>query len=53
MIIGWSGDSVSPHKGCAVLDGELTHESQDKNDSENFADSNDIQILLKWGGGSY
>ena len=41
--------SVPPEKGCEVLDGELAHESQDKNDSENFADSDDAHILLKWG----
>ena len=39
-------DSVPPHKDCEVLDGELTHET----DSENFADSDDAHILLKWGG---
>ena len=41
-------DSVPPDKGCEVLDGELTHEYQDENDSENFADSNDSHILLTW-----
>ena len=43
-------DSVPPDKGCKVIDGELTHEQWDKNDSENFPDSNDAHILLKWGG---
>ena len=42
--------SVPPGKGCEVLDGELTLEEWDENDSENFADSNDAHILLKWGG---
>ena len=32
-----------------MLDGELTQEYQDKNDSENFGDSDDAYILLKWG----
>ena len=32
-----------------MLDGELTHEKLDENDSENFADSDDSYILLKWG----
>ena len=31
-----------------MLDGELTHEKWDKNDSENFADSDDSHILLTW-----
>ena len=39
--------SVPPDKDCEVLDGELTHEKQDKNNLK-FADSNDIYILLKW-----
>ena len=30
-----------------MLDGELTHGKWDENDSENFADSVDSQILLK------
>jgi len=34
-----------------VLDGELTHEYWDENDSGNFADSADGYILLKWGRG--
>ena len=45
-------DSVLPDKGWEVLDGELTHEKWDENDSENFADSDDSHILLKRGGGS-
>ena len=40
-------DSVSPDTGCEVLDGELTHKQWNENDSENFADSDDIHILLK------
>ena len=28
-------DSVPPDKGCGVLNGELTHEQWDENDSEN------------------
>ena len=32
-----------------MLDGELTHEKWDENESENFADSDDGHILLKWG----
>jgi len=43
-------DSVPPDKGCEVLAGELTHEKWGENDSENFADSDDAHILLKWGG---
>ena len=31
-----------------MLDGELTHEQRDKNDSEKFGDSEDVYILLKW-----
>ena len=46
-------DSVPPDKGCEVLDRELTHEYRDENDSENFADSDDGYILLKWGRGYY
>ena len=42
-------DSVPPNKGCEVLYGELTHEQWGENDNENFADSNDSHILLKWG----
>ena len=34
-----------------MLDGELTHEELDENDSENFTDGDDAHILLKWGGG--
>ena len=41
-------DSVSPDKSCEALDGELTHELWDGKDSENFADSDDGYILLKW-----
>ena len=41
-------NSAPPDKGCEVLDGELTYEYRDENDSENFADS-DGHILLKWG----
>ena len=40
---------IPPDKGCEVLDGELTHESRDENDSETFPDSADAYILLKWG----
>ena len=29
-------DSVPPEKGCEMLDGELTHEQRDKNESEIF-----------------
>ena len=43
-------DSIPPDKGCEVLDGELTHGKWDENDSENFADSDDSRILLKWVG---
>ena len=43
-------DSVPSEKGYEVLDGELTPEKRNKNDSENFADSDDDQILLKWVG---
>ena len=32
-----------------MLDGGLTHEKWDENDSENIADSDDDHILLKWG----
>jgi len=42
-------DSAPPGKCCEVLDGELTHEEWDENDTENFADSDDAHILLKWG----
>ena len=45
-------ESVPPDKGGDVLDGELTHEKWSENDSENFADSDDSHILLKWGRGS-
>ena len=41
-------DSVPPDKGCESLDGELTHEYWDENDSEDFADTTDGHILLKW-----
>jgi len=40
-------DSAPPGKCCEVLDGELTHEEWDENDTENFADSDDAHILLK------
>ena len=40
-------DSVPPNKECEVLDGELTHEHWDGNDSENVPDSDDANILLK------
>ena len=43
-------DSVSPDKGCEMLDGELTHEYWDENGIENFADNSDAHILLKWRG---
>ena len=43
-------DSVPPDKGCEVLDGELAHEYWGENDNNNFAGSDDIYILLKWGG---
>ena len=33
-----------------MLDGELTHEKRDENDSENVADSGDGHTLLKWKG---
>ena len=46
-------DSVPPDKGCEVLDGELTREQRDKNNGENFVDSNDIHIQLKWGMSHY
>ena len=41
-------DSVLPDKDCEVLGGELTHEYWDENDSENFANSHNSHILLKW-----
>ena len=41
-------NSFPPEKSCEMLDGELTHEEWDENDSENFADSDDSHILLKW-----
>ena len=41
-------DSVPPHKGCEMLDGEVTDEEWDENGSETFADSDDAHILLKW-----
>ena len=44
---GWSGRQCE--KGCEVIDGKLTHEQWNENDSENFADSNDGYLLLKWG----
>ena len=42
-------ESVPPDKGCEVLDGELTHEKWDENDSENLTDIDDSHTLLKWG----
>ena len=42
-------ESVPPDKSCEVLDGELTHKLWGEYDSENFADSDDSHILLKWG----
>ena len=41
-------DSVPPDNGFEVLDGEVTDEKRDKNNSENFADSDDAHNLLKW-----
>ena len=29
-------DSIPLEKGCEVIDGQLTHEKWDENDSENF-----------------
>ena len=46
-------DGVPPDKGCEMVDGELTQALWDEYDSENFADSDDGQILRKWGGGHY
>jgi len=46
-------DSVPLDKGWEVFDGKLTHEWWDKNDSKNFADSDDAHILLKLGKGHY
>ena len=43
-------DSVPPDKGFEVLDGGLTYEQWDENDSKNFDDSDDSQLLLKWKG---
>ena len=40
--------SAPPDKGCEMLDGALTYEYYDENDSKNFADSDDSHILLKW-----
>ena len=40
-------NSVPFDKGCEVLDGELTYEYWNQNDSENFADSYDSYILQK------
>ena len=45
MKLEWS----PPDKGCDLLDGELTHEYWDENGSENFPDSDDGHIFLKWG----
>ena len=39
--------NVPPDKGCKVLDGELTHEEWNENDSENFADSGHYKILCE------
>ena len=44
-------DGVPLDMGCKVLDGELTHDELDENDSEHFTDGDDAHILLKWGGG--
>ena len=33
-----------------MLDGEVNDEELDKNDNENVPDSNEIHILVKWGG---
>ena len=44
-------DSVPPHNGCEVLDGELIHKLWGENDSKDFAHSNDAHNLLKWGEG--
>ena len=41
--------SVPPDKGSEVLDGQLSHEYWDENDSENFTDCDDSRILLKMG----
>ena len=43
-------DKVPADKCCEVLDGDLTQEKWDDNGSKNFADSDDAQILLKFGG---
>ena len=40
-------DIVLPDKGCEVLDGDLTPEYWNENDSENFADSGDSYILVQ------
>ena len=40
-------DSAPTNKGCEVLDGELTHEYWDENDSEKFTDSDNGHILRK------
>ena len=42
-------ESVPPDTGCEVLDGGLTHQKWDENDSENVADNDDGHIMLKWG----
>ena len=41
-------ESVQPHEGREVLDGEVDEE-WDKNDNKNVADSDDTYILVKWG----
>ena len=46
-------DSVPLDKGCEMFDGKLTHEKWNESDRDNFADSDDSQILLKWEGGDY
>ena len=43
-------DSVPPDDGCEVLNGELTPEYWDKNDSKNFSDSDSGHIFARMGG---
>ena len=50
MVLNGVVDSVPPDRGCEVLDAELTHEQWDKKDSDDFADSDDVDILLNWRG---
>ena len=33
-----------------MLDGDVNDEELDKNDNQNVPDSNEIHILVKWGG---